>query len=244
MPPEWQAALGGPVLNGNCCLPIIGRTSFGPSVFTYDPVAIGTVAQLEANALIYYWTDHPLTEDSVEASDACFSNSTLFNCATQVRGVVFPRDTRSVLFFGRQGLGGTPGITSPATGGFCYGEGTSDPALDGTPVPSDPEVVYCYDPAISSKGSHAWPYAHYVWAYDANDLASVKSGELAPWDVKPYAVWRLEFPFDTTFGTPGDASNRQIGGATYDPLTNRIFVSQMFGDDQRPVIHVYAVQTP
>ena len=145
----------------------------------------------------------------------------------------FPRVRKSVLFFGRQGLGE-----------FCYGAGTSDPLLHGQPHDelNYPGVINCYDPADHNKGTHGWPYAHYVWAYDANDLAGVKSGQSMPWEVKPYSVWRLDFPFDTTFEMPSDVSGRQIGGATYDPVTNRIYVSQMFGEDQLPVIHVFTVQ--
>jgi hypothetical protein len=30
VPPVWRKRLGGPVLTGQCCIPIISRTSFGP----------------------------------------------------------------------------------------------------------------------------------------------------------------------------------------------------------------------
>ena len=101
--------------------------------------------------------------------------SGLFNLATTMAGVVFPEGTRSVLFFGRQGLGK-----------YCYGEASD-----------------CGDPVQTSKGGHAYPYAYYVWAYDALDLAAVKSGQRQPWDVKPYAVWELDFPFAVSHPSPG-----------------------------------------
>ena len=107
VPAEWQEALGGPVLNGNCCLGIIGRTSFGPGLFTIDPAAIGP-QQLIANPLVYYWSAHPLLEDPPRpgyvpyefGDDGCHNTSTLFNCTSQVRGVVFPEGTqkRAVLW--------------------------------------------------------------------------------------------------------------------------------------------------
>src|SRR5439155_23438686 len=41
IPADWQAKLGGPVLNGNACLSIISRTSYGPAAFAIDPANIG-----------------------------------------------------------------------------------------------------------------------------------------------------------------------------------------------------------
>ena len=76
--------------------------------------------------------------------------------------------------------------------------------------------------------------SYYVWAYDANDLAAVKRGEKRPWDVKPYLAWSLSLPF-------ADA-RAYILGAAYDPVRNRIFLTQAFGDGDRPLVHVYAVR--
>jgi len=47
VPPEWQQAFGATtghpvILNGNCCLNVISRTSWGPAVFTIDPTQLGT----------------------------------------------------------------------------------------------------------------------------------------------------------------------------------------------------------
>ena len=140
-----------------------------------------------------------------------------------IRGLVFPSHSRSVLFFGTQGIGG-----------FCYGQGTSDPSLAGQPVPGSTGVIYCYDPDDSYKGTHAYPYTAMVWAYDANDLLAVKQGQKQPWEVKPYATWTLPLPF----------TSPRIGGAAYDPATGKIYVSQQFGNGTDPVMHVFTVKTP
>ena len=71
-----------------------------------------------------------------------------------------------------------------------------------------------------------------VWAYDARDLRAVRRGRRRPWQVKPYAVWTLRLPF----------GSGQIGGAAYDPKGRRIFVSQQYGDDTQPLIHVFKVR--
>jgi hypothetical protein len=89
--------------------------------------------------------------------------------------MVFPSGSRSLLYFGTQGIGK-----------FCYGEGTSDPSLNGKPTPDG--TIWCYDPDNSSKGTHAYPYVPEVWAYDARDLLAVRRGLKKPWQVKPYAT--------------------------------------------------------
>jgi hypothetical protein len=134
-------------------------------------------------------------------------------------GAVFPEGTRSILFFGKQGLGE-----------ICYGTGTADPSLAGKPVGDG--SFYCLDPDIPGKGYHAWRYQSYVWAYDALDLAAVKSGSRQPWDVRPYAVWSFALPFGTS----------RILGAAYDAATGRIFLSQEYCDDTRPCVHVLLVK--
>jgi hypothetical protein len=109
------------------------------------------------------------------------------------------------------------------TGPFCYGGGDT-----------------CGDPTDSSKGTHAYPYQYEVWAYDANDLVAVRQGLKSPWVVKPYALWTFELPFS------GGTSMR-LGGAAYDPQTNRIYLSQLCTDGGNggssclPVIHVLQV---
>jgi hypothetical protein len=213
VPPNWQSTFGGPVLNGQCCIPIISRTSFGPAIFTEDPRNLGT-RTLPASPLVYYPQDSPLA--------AWDSSSPQFNGATEVRGVVFPEGSRSVLFFGRRGVGT-----------FCYGEGTDDRSLAGKTAAGG--ASYCFDPTDSSKGTHAYPYSYAVWAYDANDLADVKRGKKSPWSVKPYGLWTLSLPFDNP--------DKHIGGVAYDAKQQLLYVSQQLadidGDDARPLIHVF-----
>ncbi len=213
IPSSWQERLGGPVLHGNCCLSIISRTSFGPSAFAIDPAQLGVTTPQPAVPLVFYTQAHATLGD-------WGATSPTFNGSTQINGVVFPDGTRSVLFFGRHG-----------TGPLCYGEGTADPALVGTLAPDGEK--YCFDPTDSSKGVHAFPYAHQVWAYDAVDLAAVKRGERQPWEVRPYAVWPLAFPF---------SGGTHVTGATVDPATGRIFVAQDFADGDNPIINVFTLR--
>jgi hypothetical protein len=47
----------------------------------------------------------------------------------------------------------------------------------------------------------------------------------------------LSLPFATTGST-------HLGGATYDPLTRRLFVSQLYADSTLPVVHVFTIPVP
>ena len=132
----------------------------------------------------------------------------LFNGTTSITGVFFPPGTASVLFFGSTGIGN-----------YCYGESAA-----------------CGDPLGGSadKGDHAYPYKAYIWAYNASDLAAVRSGSRQPWEVTPYATWELNQFVNVS---PSDAT----GGAAYDPATGRLYLSQRSGDGDLPLIHVYKV---
>ncbi|HEY3353215.1 MAG TPA: hypothetical protein VGQ83_08215 [Polyangia bacterium] len=216
VPAAWRGALGGPALTGNCCLSIISRTSTGPAASVFDPADLGQADPVPASPVVGYPNGHPTLGE--------WGNTTVanprYNQGTQVTGVVFPEGWRSVLFFGRTGLG-VP----------CYGEPTDNQALDRQPVPGEPGVVYCYDPAGGGKGCHAYPYAYYVWAYDVLDLVQVKNGQKEQWEIEPYATWALDLPFAS--------DDRAISGAAYDPQHGRIFLSQAHGDASGlPLIHV------
>jgi hypothetical protein len=212
IPPEWQSALGGTVLTGQCCIAVVSRTSWGPAAFAIDPTQLGVAVPLPAKALVAYPAEFPLAQWG--------STNSIYNGTTNINGIVFPTGTRSVLFFGEMG-----------TGSWCYGSGTTNKALDGS-LTSDGVTRYCYDPLSQDKGTHAYPYGYQVWAYDANDLARAAAGQIAPWDVRPYGVWPLPLPY-------GAAGFAHPLAAAYDPATGRIFLSQMYGDGNLPIIHVF-----
>ncbi|MEI7891260.1 MAG: IPT/TIG domain-containing protein [bacterium] len=311
IPASWQGALGGTVLTGEKTLSIIGRSSFGPAAFVFNPADMGVIDPIQASGLMYYPATHPTlgqyTTDSINP---------VFNRATQISGLVFPEGSSSVLFFGSTGLGSS-----------CYGEGTSTLALDNTfanetvtnsvssltldttsktiQIPSGlstavgayimlkptanltyhiygtitayngttlsldvitggimgsgsysdwevhlatssglNSVRYCYDPTSTNKGDHAYPYAYYVWAYDANDFLKVKNGTInlstgqayKPWEILPYGTWQLDFPFAIEY--------KDILGAAYDSSTQRLFLSEKYGDHPNgsepfPLVQVY-----
>ncbi|GJL58158.1 MAG: hypothetical protein NPIRA03_10150 [Nitrospirales bacterium] len=198
IPTEWQTSFGGPAITGNCCLSIISRTSYGPAAFVFDPAKLGQQSPVPAAPLVYYPSSHPLAEWS--------STSPHFNGTTKISAIVFPKNSRSLLFLGRHG-----------TGAWCYGTGGTGGE--------------CNDPTSTNKGNHAYPYVNQIWAYDALDLLKVKEGNKSPWEINPYQTWQFTLPFQTEGDSP-------ISGGTYDPSTQRIFISHDRGSSPL-IIHVY-----
>ena len=210
IPSTWQAVLGGTALTGQACIPIISRTSLGPSAFVFDPSQINVTDPVPATALLNYPDGH-LTLGSYSASNTYIGGSDI------ISGIVWPERSRSVLFFGRHGST------------YCYGQGTLEPALHGKPTGQGDK--YCYDPGNLDKGPHGYPYNYRVWAYDANDLLAVKKGTINPWEVTPYSAWDFTLPFQN--------ESKIILSAAYDPATQRIYLSQDHGEGSLPVIHVF-----
>lgn len=210
IPEEWRTLLGGPAFTGLCCVSIISRSSYGPTVSVFNPDELGTKKKIPAKMLLGYPHEHQ-TLGPYDFANEYWSSNVL------IGGVVFPSGTRSVLFIGRHGTG------------YCYGEGSKDPAMHFKRQPNG-VVDWCYDPTAEAKGAHGYPYRHMVWAYDANDLAAVKQGKRDPWNVKPYATWTLP-------EMVGGTGNAWMNGAVYDPGRRRIYIVP--GNDA--VVHVYDV---
>jgi len=105
VPAEWRTVLGGAAVTGQCCIPIIGRTSWGPSLFSWNPADLGRRDPVPATPLLYYTEQHA-TLGSWEGSNGSYGGT------TSIAGVAIIDGTRTVLFAGRNGMGE-----------FCYGFG-------------------------------------------------------------------------------------------------------------------------
>ncbi|WP_200249251.1 hypothetical protein [Thiococcus pfennigii] len=130
------------------------------------------------------------------------------NPTTKMGGVSFVEGTDTVLFVGTTGKGE-----------YCYGGSE------------------CNDPQYpDTKGTHAYPYVHYMWAYDVDDLAAAKSGTKQMWDVLPYAHWEL-----SSLGNAGDEWSAL--GVAFDPTAKLLYVlkNREGGGSAWPQLHVYGV---
>jgi hypothetical protein len=141
VPSEWQSALGGPALTGQCCLAITGRTSQGPAAFAFNPADIGARSPVPVAPLVYYTTEHSTLGEWGETGR-------LYNGTTNIKGMVLPNGTRSLLYFGTHGIGS-----------FYYGGGRTN-------APPYIYQVWAYDvldlAAVKAGQKQPWqvtPYA-------------------------------------------------------------------------------------
>jgi hypothetical protein len=67
-------------------------------------------------------------------------------------------------------------------------------------------------------------YYNYYWLWNIHDMLKVKDGSINSYDPEPYDYGVLEVPYHT-------ANHFDFGGATYDPTTNRLFISLLAGDN-------------
>lgn len=269
IPSSWQTALGGKVLTGQSALSVLGRTSSGPSAFAFDPANLGATPAT-AHALVNYPLDHQ-TIGTYETSH------TLYNNGSHHSGMVFPDGTKTIMYTGRQGMGAACygyGNTTGQAGGaarttnvlnaeiiaYMDSHNTDTYPCGDSSIPrsyvSGNAHACCYDPITSDTGAHAYPYADYVWMYDAADFARVNAGgrivdnpsanlvdglsststeTYKPWHIKPYSAFEWQFP---TTKTGKYIFNM---ASAYDSTNQRLYLVQPMTDGDYPLIHVYAV---
>lgn len=107
-------------------------------------------------------------------------------------------------------------------GAYCYGTGQE-----------------CNDSNDSSKGVHAYPYVPFVWAYSVKDLSDVANGRKQMNQILPTSTWELT---DIKKSRASISHSASLSVA-YDPATKRMFVAEMYGDGELPLIHVYEIDT-
>jgi hypothetical protein len=176
VPPEWQAQLGGSYITGQSSgIPIISRTSVGPSAFSFDAndlvVASPVPTPVPTTKLLNFSLANRLHDD---LSNSTGSNDLWTHLSRVVYGIIVP-GTRTYLTLGQSG-GHASGVCYKCTqdnGNLCGG--------------------YC---APDSQD-----YYHYYWLWDLDDLIAVKNGEMNGFDVRPYEYGEFPTPFATnSFG--------------------------------------------
>lgn len=236
IPPAWQSALGGKALTGWAGVSVNSNANKGPPAYAFDPDLVGT-GGVTAQTLLYYSNAYPLDAESqnpINGEDANGSQAPLWTSASfdyGSFGMSIPNGTDSLLYFGPhpvgvQGYNDTYGYEISSIDAF-YGGGSRN----------------SFDPKQGTRSPFAGTYVAQCWAYNLNDLASVKSGSLAPYNVKPYAVWSISLPYASASATNSDLSKITISGSTYDPATKRLFIAHAdTSNGSKPlVISVYSV---
>jgi hypothetical protein len=170
VPPEWQNLLGGSMLTGQSSgIPIISRTSVGPSAFSFDPGNIPSEAStsntISTNKLLDFSLANPLHDD---LSNEDLTNKVWTHLSRVTYGVIIP-GTRTYF---------TIGYSGGHESGVCYKCTQDDGNLCGG---------YCSPIADDNSP--------YYWLWDIGDMVKVKNGILNPWDVEPYDFGPLYIPF-------------------------------------------------
>lgn len=263
IPSSWQTALGGDIGVGQGCTATISQVSGGPafySLFTSSLSGLAAHSTIAANKLISYTVDSA----GNDVLGNYFTAGLYFGQGCQVGGGAIPSNFRSILFVG---INSPPANNTSIPNALnlnpwpCYGPAAHCPQCnntDGNPVtiadngkPSgDGTFPYCYDPANVAQGTHAYPYSYYLWAYDLNDLAAVKSGTKQANQLVPYAVWSLPYSIApsgyTQYGNPSGPFSAKAwgnGGVAWDDTNHLLYVAQTNTDaNNGPVVNVYRVQ--
>ena len=223
---NWQAALGGPYLTGSADYSIVGRTSFGPAAFSFDPAAIASGTT--ASALVYY----DLSHQSLGVWGHGLLANQYVSIADNLPGMIFPAGTQTVVFTGMHG-----------TGNSCYGEAAecNDPVYPYKGTHAYPYEIraYAYDAAYLAKVKAG----AVIQSADLPYLAGnpVVGQVIKPWNLKPYSTWTLPITTSQSLYTVTS------GSSAYDPASKRWFVVQPGADNSPtyglPLVHVFQVNT-
>ncbi len=169
IPAIWQPLLGGTYLTGHASgIPIIGRTSVGPSAFAFDPFQVAGTSNvpssLPTTRLMDFSLAHPLHPDLDNNTRA---NDIWTHLSRAVYGFIVP-GTRTYM---------TLGYSGGHQSGVCYKCTQTDGTLcDG----------YCAPDAND--------YDQFYWLWDVNDMVEVREGRLDAHAVRPYAYGPLPTP--------------------------------------------------
>ncbi len=85
--------------------------------------------------------------------------------------------------------------------------------------------------------------------YDPDDLARVAAGEMKPWQPQPYASLNIDEQLllnpagiETALLGKGPQRRYRIGPVAYDRQNDLLYVLEMFADEAKPVVHVWAIK--
>jgi len=167
VPSVWQDILEGSHITGQSSgIPIISRTSVGPSAFSFDMVtALSATNEIETSTLLDFSLANPLNED---LSNENGTNDIWTHLSRVTYGFIVP-GTRTYLTIGNSAGHGS---------GICYKCTQDDGNLCGG---------YCAPESADY-------YQHY-WLWDVLDLIKVKNGEIQPYEVLPYDYGTFNTPF-------------------------------------------------
>lgn len=215
IPDAWQDSLGGSYLTGQSSgIPIISRTSVGPSAFAFNPIELLdttlVTTPVPTTKVLDFSLAHPLHSD---LSNSNGTNDIWTHLSRATYGIILP-GTRTYATFGYSGGHGPDGVCYKCTqdngnlcGGYC------------APDPND--------------------YYQFIWLWDVLDLIAVKKGLINSYDVAPYAYGAFPTPFENNTHQIGGGSYDPTTGYLYLTIQKADRAQGTYANP--PVVVVYKV---
>ncbi len=233
-----------------------GWSGMGPALFAYRPWVddSGTPAPsgtyLEETMLLLY--ENSFDNDSIERSLNGYQHPDEW---TGGAWLTSSTGKSAVLFAGTKGTGAKywygfinpAGSEYPCVAQALVGEFTVCRNADGTACP-DSDLTECQG-HNDTRGWWSSRFTAQFILFDPDDLAEVASGEMDPWEPQPYASLDIDEHLlfqppeweDEMLGT-GDQRRFRIGAAAFDRNNDLLYVLELFGDQAKPVVHVWNIQ--
>ncbi len=193
-----------------------GWSGQGPALFAIAPWTQGNPPAhntvLEATPLLLY--SSTFYEDPTDYKMVGYHNSDEWAGGAWLSA----GDRSAVIFAGTKG-----------TGNCWYGltDGTVWP--DEAPYPSDPN---------NERGWWSTSFVARIIFFNPDDLAAVAAGTMQPREPQPYAYLDLD---DRLFHIQRAQQKDHLGAIAFDRDHGLLYVFEPFGDDEQPIVHVWAI---
>ncbi len=237
IPLNLRDALGGDYLTGMARQASInGRWSQGPSAYSFAKDDLlntengGTVPNIKLQKYPLHNRMTSLSSWNYDAACPSFVNdNSLWDASCVVGNHLWTE--LSMVFYGAIIPGTNTYLTIGRSGGHRKGAAYKNSPVNGPGT-------------CSGECPYDWSdWDNYIWLFDVADMIKFKNGLTQEYDAQPYAYGPIKLPFNDI---NGDGFISRIGGADYDPQTNRLYIAYGVADSKQgfeaaPLILVYEI---
>jgi hypothetical protein len=233
---NYRTVLGAPLIGGNvgAATVDVGQCSHGFAAYTFDPSGIDSSLNVTAKVLLKYSAGQ-LSRTSNNPGKFLPNPILPLSSGFVDDNVpkIIPNGTRSLLFFGIQGIGG-----------YSYGSENNLVTVDWRGQTRQGRI---YENSQFGNGFHSYPYYFTVFGFDLEDLKKVNDGTLQPDQVKPNAKWHFTLPYTQASTASGSEALTVMFDGVYAPSERTIFLSvrtKYSGaeDEGEAIIHGFRVR--
>jgi hypothetical protein len=108
---------------------------------------------------------------------------------------------------------------------------------DGTVWPEEPP----YPPDCAERGWWSTSFVGQMLFYDPLELGAVARGELQPSEPQPYATMEID---ESLFHVESSQQKEHVGAAAFDRERGLLYVFELFGDGDKPLVHAWRIEGP